>query len=378
MPGISAIAEKLKSNTTQQVIGLMSGTSLDGLDIALVEFKAEQANLEINLISGDTYHYSPAIRASLAHARGDTINQLAAQNFELGQLHCKMVEKFISDNKIDPASVLCVATHGHTIVHQHLQYSLQIGAPDYIAKRLQLPVTFDFRSADIAMGGSGAPLVPILEQCLLKENEVAVFQNLGGIANLSYFAKNQLFATDIAPANMISNYLIAIDSGRELFFDKDGQLSQTGSINNELLAELEQHSFTTKGLPKSTGADDFGFEYCQALRQRYSALKLEDMLFTANSFCARQTKKVLVDLNVPAGTSIYLSGGGIYNQSLMNLLMLELNAYSLQLFSTKFNIADDYKEAVCFALLGYLCLQGRKSKIGTSAGTVLGKIQLPD
>ena len=381
-------------------LGLMSGTSLDGLDLAYVEFETRKrglwpkTRLELagyKLLAFKTFSYPREWQDRSLAAMAEGVAGISLFHKEFGEKTALLVEDFLDQAKIPKQEVDFLAMHGQTVFHAHKQHSLQLGEADLVAKKLGLPVLFDFRQADLAVGGSGAPLVPFLDQFLAQKIDASVsFLNLGGIANFSYIAKPSLFgqrrvvATDTGPANMMSNILVKqLTDGKE-FFDLGGNYAKKGVVRKDLLSWFFEQSFFAAPYPKSTGYQDFGDDFCNQALAKFP-YPLEDFLHSSLVFSAQSLalgyQALVKDLKL-----IFVSGGGIYNPLLMAYIESELTKLYPELrfenFEARFKISEDAKEAFCFALLGLMRLLNQPSNLVTvteaKMPVSLGKLALPD
>ncbi|PCE64823.1 anhydro-N-acetylmuramic acid kinase [Sediminicola luteus] len=340
-----------------QILGLMSGTSLDGLDMALCEFRKE----------GDQWSYTLGPCQSISYDSGWQKKLAEAINYsalELGVLHNKygtwlgeQVQNFKNQNtlKID-----YVASHGHTIHHRpDLGYTCQIGSGQHLANACHLPTISDFRTQDVALGGQGAPLVPIGDRLLFEEHSFCL--NLGGISNVSFEKNGERIAYDIGLANMPLNYL-SRKIGLE--YDKDGQLARQGKVIPALLEQLNALAYYQLPYPKSTGYEWFETEVIPLLENTEHST--EDLLHTC---IAHITDQLAIDINTQATEahhSLLVTGGGALNGYLMEALANKLNK-NIQLSQASLETIE-YKEALIFAFMGALRLQNSPNCLSSVTG----------
>lgn len=349
-----------------RVIGLMSGTSLDGIDMAYCEFSEKKGIWKYRIVHADTYRYKPAWKERLTEAFNSSSKELPELDKDLGLLMGEVLRIFIRELKIHPDFV---ASHGHTIFHQpELFYTTQIGNGDCIAARLGIPVINDFRSIDVAKGGQGAPLVPIGDKLLFSDYEFCL--NLGGIANISFdTAENKRVAFDIAPCNMALNLLAA---EKNLEFDEDGEIAAAGNINLELLDQLNGLEYYWQTGNKSMGREWFEKYFSPLLHN--SKLSNPDKMATVAEHIAQQIAKVTAK---NPRKNMLVTGGGAYNNYLIERIRESV--------SEEVIIPDqqliDFKEALIFAFLGVLRYRGEtnilSSVTGAKSNSISGKIILP-
>jgi anhydro-N-acetylmuramic acid kinase len=356
---------KPTENKTYNVTGIMSGTSLDGIDLAACNFIMRNGVWEFSIKHAITYPYSPDWKLRLQKLFCSDAEELAHAHFDFGKLTGEFVNRFHSETGFDP---LLIASHGHTVFHNPGKgYSLQIGNGASIATTSGKPVVCDFRATDISLGGQGAPLVPIGDQILFHQYDACL--NLGGFSNISLNRKGKRIAFDICPVNTVLNKLAA-ELGKT--FDNKGDIARHGEIIPSLLEALNDLPFYAKSPPKSLGAEWLElYVYPVISGDRYL---VKDKLRTFVEHIVNQIAKVISDHDI---TNMLVSGGGVYNIFLLESLRK----------STKCDIIVpeteiiDFKEALVFALLGLLrwfeqpnCLA---SATGASHDSIGGTVYLP-
>ncbi|MBO7624669.1 MAG: anhydro-N-acetylmuramic acid kinase, partial [Bacteroidales bacterium] len=266
------------------VVGLMSGTSLDGLDMACVRFSQAEGRWQFRMLAAETVDYPEAWRqrlASLAQADGE---ELAAAHAAFGRYSGECVAAFVRRNRLEP---LLVASHGHTVFHQPERgFTLQIGDGGALAEACGLPVVSDFRVQDVALGGQGAPLVPVGDALLFPEYDACL--NIGGISNISFQEGERRIAFDISPANQLFNFLAG---KRGLAYDKEGALAACGNVDERLLARMNELGYYSAPYPKSLGREWVEAELLPLLDA--SELPLEDRMATAVEHSAIQITSVI-------------------------------------------------------------------------------------
>lgn len=361
-----------------KVIGLMSGTSLDGLDIAYCEFEKNKKLVvsgvepwKYKIIFAETIKYHKEWKRKLSSTPDsyrDTKSkkEILKLDVEFGKFIGKNVNLFIRKNKIKPDFI---SSHGHTVFHQpEKKFTLQIGNGKTISSICKLPVVCDFRSGDVALGGQGAPLVPIADKLLFSEYDFCL--NLGGIANISFDnKKNHRIAFDICPVNIVLNEL-ANKLGKE--FDKGGKIASKGKINSELLSKLNSLSFYKINPPKSLGREWIEKYFFPVLNN--FNIPVEDKMKTVAVHIANQIASVVNPQLPTPNSQLLITGGGAYNSHLITCI----SAYT----KSKIVLPDDktiqFKEAMAFAFLGVLRMRNEinilKSVTGAKRDSSGGKI----
>lgn len=333
----------------------MSGTSLDGLDLAYCRFEFLAGKWTYKILSADTYEYSDDWRQRLSTLENATALDYARANAELGHYFGKFVRKFMASNALNKADVDFVSSHGHTIFHQpEIGLTTQIADPNAIAAETGLPVVADFRTLDVALGGQGAPLVPIGDRLLFGDYDSCL--NLGGIANISFTKNGKRVAFDISPCNMILNYL----SGKiGMLYDKGGEVAKTGRSNDDLLKVLNELKYYKLPYPKSLGKEWFVEKFRPCFEQ--SSCDVPDLLATATEHIANQIAKVLNDNSL---SSVLVTGGGAFNTFLIESVR-QKTVCSVDVAN---KLIVNYKEAMIFAFLGVLRMRGEANCLGSVTG----------
>ena len=338
-----------------EILGLMSGTSLDGLDIAHVSFEFQGDKIHYELLHARTYKLDDALLLKLHQATKMSAEQLLILDNKLGKYFAECVLQFIDNYDLKKSQIDAIASHGQTIFHQPQNgFTHQIACGSTIAFHTGIPVINDFRTLDVIAGGQGAPLVPIGDFELFKE-EADSFLNLGGFANISFKKNNIIHAFDIAPANLPSNLLMQ-PSG--LLYDADGAKAKAGEINQPLLSTLNALPFYANKAPKSLGTEWLNKEYMPLFNQ---SIALEDLLQTHTEHVAIQIAKILNDEGLP---SVYITGGGAKN----SFLIERLSHHYLGKCVIPSTEIIDFKEAIVFAFLGARYLRGETTNIPSVTG----------
>jgi len=331
-------------------IGLMSGTSLDGVDLCYVKFDvASQYHFEI--IYASTIPYTNNWEYQLKNAFTTDKAALKLLHIEYGNYLGNLINNFIEENGIDQIDF--VASHGHTIFHKPDKgITLQIGDGKTIAEVTGQKVICDFRTQDVQLGGQGAPLVPIGDQLLFKDYDYCI--NFGGFANISFEKENQRIAFDVCPVNIVMNHYM---NQLDLSYDNEGKLAATGTVNQELLDKLNQLKFYSQPYPKSLGLE-WVLENIFPLIDNYH-LEIADILRTYVEHVAIQIAKIIEE-----ESKILVTGGGVFN----TFLMQRITFYLGQEIVLPKNELIDFKEALIFAFLGLLRLQGEINILSSVTG----------
>lgn len=328
-----------------QAIGLMSGSSLDGLDIVCAEFQEQGGKWSFLIKAADCYPYPAFWKDKLVQATRLTAKDYLLLHTEYGHYTGKEVLRFIEKNNLE-FKVALVSSHGHTSFHLPGQgMTAQLGDGASIASELDLPVITDLRSIDVALGGQGAPIVPIGEKLLFGEYDY--YLNIGGIANISFHTEPYV-AFDICPANRVLN-LLAADAGKE--FDEDGQMAGSGKIDPDLLEKLNSQSYYGYPYPKSL-ANDFGTDTMYPLTRK--AAGIGDALRTYVEHIAIQVKNALEIIpGDRKGGRMLVTGGGALNKFLISRVETQLKDSNIQIIVPSAEIIN-YKEALVMAFIGVL------------------------
>jgi anhydro-N-acetylmuramic acid kinase len=335
------------------VIGVMSGTSLDGVDLAHIQFEIKDGKWTFEILECETISYDSNWITVLKTAVDYTQNQLEELNKNYTRLLASIITDFIKKNGIENLDAVC--SHGHTILHQPQNgFTLQIGNLPEIAKLTQQKVVCDFRAQDVQLGGQGAPLVPIGDRILFQEYDYCM--NLGGFSNVSFEENNTRIAFDISAVNTVLNFY-ANQLG--LDYDNKGQISRTGTCNMPLLSELNALDYYQKKHPKSLGFE-FVKEVIVPIIENYP-ITVEDKLHTYTEHIAFQ---IALALPYKKG-SMLTTGGGAYNEFLIERIQFHLPDMKIIIPSKKIL---EFKEALIFALLGVLKLRGEVNALQSVTG----------
>jgi anhydro-N-acetylmuramic acid kinase len=368
-------------------IGLMSGTSVDGIDAALVEINDRHNHLETNLIAGHTYAYPADLRAEILAVCAGALRSLQ----QICELDDRIAESFakaaIAIMEKGDRSPDLIGSHGQTVFHrppvgEQMGYTVQLGRGAVIAELTGIKTVSDFRVADIELGGHGAPLVPLVDVLLFSHpTKYRVCQNIGGISNLTYLPPNsienqdQVFGFDNGTGNVLMDM-----ATQKLFgdsFDLDGAIARQGNPDLDLINKWLEQEFFVIAPPKSTGRELFSPDYLEARLSECQHLSNYDILATLTEFTARAIAKSYRDFLPVFPDEVLIGGGGGRNGYLMERLQ-DLLAPAIVKRTDDFGMSGDSKEAIAFAVLGYLRLKERSGNLpsvtGAKRSVLLGKI----
>jgi len=335
------------------VIGVMSGTSLDGVDLAEINFQIKNNKWSFTILKSETIAYTPEWVQKLKEAVNYSDSELKELNENYTDLLGKIIKSFIDKNKIIDLDAVC--SHGHTILHQPQNgFTLQIGNLPKVAALVNEKVVCDFRDQDVELGGQGAPLVPIGDRILFSEFDYCL--NLGGFSNVSFEENGTRYAFDISPVNTVLNFY-ANQLGLE--YDDEGKIAQKGKLNLELLNELNALVYYSKPFPKSLGFE-FVKEIVLPLIENYS-IATEDKMHTFTEHIAWQTDLALAKKE----GKMLITGGGAYNKFLLERMHFHLP--NIEIVVPDGNTLE-FKEALIFALLGVLKLRNAINVLSSVTG----------
>ena len=371
----------------------MSGTSLDGIDAVVVELQGSR----VQTLAFHTTPYPPQLRqALLAVSNSEThTREIARLHFLLPELYAEAFLDACRKARVKPAQVAVLGCHGQTVYHEgrpapflgrRIASTLQIGDGSVLAARTGVPVVCDFRPADIAAGGQGAPLVPYVDYLLLADARLSrVALNIGGIANVTVLPPGcrpeDVLAFDTGPGNMVIDQLMAHYTGGRQTFDRDGAFAASGQVSPDAVQQLLEDDYFRLRPPKSCGREQFGAGFVQRLLAFH--LSPEDTVATATYFTAAAVAEALArfagaEENPPA--QIIVSGGGAHNRTLLRFLRAEMPDSDVAR-SEVFGIDPDAKEAIAFAILARETLEGRPANLPSATGArrpaILGKLCRP-
>lgn len=385
---------EIASKEERLIIGLMSGTSLDGLDMALCRIHAHGYDTRVEVLHFETHPYNDAFRQAVKTVfakRQADLEQLCLLHPWIAIQHAAYINSFLERSGYTREQVDLVASHGQTIyhapqrLHGHSGYgnaTLQIGDGDHLAVNTGIITISDFRQKHIAAGGEGAPLALYGDRLLFsKKGEDRLLLNIGGIANFTYLPGNrdtrQMISTDTGPGNTIMDAFIQQQQTGN-YFDRDAAMASQGSINEDLLQALKDHPFFDLPLPKTTGPELFNLEYLEDARHRSGTLSISDadVMATLNRFSADGIiAAIKKHAPASAATRLYSSGGGMHNPLLIQHLKSALPQVKFET-TAALGIDPDAKEAVLFALLANECVAGDATLFG-SGEVSMGKVSFP-
>ena len=358
-------------------IGLMSGTSLDGIDAAVVEFNDDAS--EWRVVAFVSTPFTTAQReqghSAIVHGNAAALCRLHA---DLGEWFARAALNAVDAAKLKPADITAIGSHGQTVWHDPPSggvrgATLQLGDPATIAERTGIAVVSDLRARDIAAGGEGAPLVPFVDRMLFADaNKRRVLQNIGGIANLTWVPKRDekapLVAFDTGPGNALINSAVELATSNAQPYDVDGKRAASGVINEQLLAELLAHPYFARKPPKSTGREVFGKPFVEELRRKYPALSDNDLIATLTMLTARTITDAIRQWIVPLGVDeVIVTGGGARNPTIMKWIAQLLEGVEVK-SGEVLGVDPDAKEAVAFAALAWAHVNGKPGNVPEATG----------
>jgi len=369
----------------------MSGTSLDGVDAALVEIESEDDRFGARVAAFISVPYEDQQRQAIRMALSGGPKELCRLNVQLGEWFADAARRLLNDAGVEAAEVAAVGSHGQTVWHEPPSESqpgatLQLGEPAVLAERLGVPVVSDFRARDIAAGGHGAPLVPIVDLLLFSvPGSWRALQNIGGIANVTFVPPSEsektLIAFDTGPGVAVIDSVVRFLTDGAEHYDVDGRRAASGQVSDDLLATLLDDDYFREGRPKSTGRERYGEAYARALiRQgRELGLRDNDLVATATALTAGTIAGAYATAEVGVDECI-VSGGGARNPTLMQMLAEHLDPVPIADLSV-LGWDPDAKEAAAFAILAHLFQTHAPGNVPSATGAagprILGKLTPP-
>lgn len=370
-------------------VGVMSGTSLDGVDAALVDIQESGLETKLELIEFVSYPLGSKVVEKIKEVLSietSSVDKICSLNVELGYVFSEAVKAVCDKAGVTLKQLAFVASHGQTIYHlpipneNQVSSTLQIGESSVIAEETKATVVSDFRTRDMAVGGQGAPIVPYSEFVLYRDTDrTRLLQNIGGIGNVTVIPKGaqmtDVIAFDTGPGNMIIDELCRYFYQQA--YDNDGVHAGKGKVHPGLLRELMEHPFIKKTYPKTTGREDFGVEYTTALIEQWKhRIEPNDLIATATQFTAcsiAENVRPFVDTK----TDLVIGGGGSYNPTLVQMIQTELPEVSV-LVQEDLGYSSEAKEAIAMTILANQTLHHLPSNVPSATGAVkpaiLGKI----
>ena len=373
-----------------RVAGLMSGTSADGVDVAIVDIDDRSQKL----LGFSTVPYPASIRKALFNLfqpQTSRVDDICHYNFVFGHLFANALKSVCDKTSIPLDSIDLIGSHGQTIYHnpvgrryasERIRSTLQIGEPSVIAQQTGITTVADFRPRDIACGGQGAPLVPFADSILFSHAKLnRAIQNIGGIANVTFLPANsgteKIIAFDTGPGNMIIDGLMTLLTNKK--YDNHGNLAAKGQVHQSVLNGLLKNRYLRKSPPKTCGREEFGLQFCQSLYDSIMADKISaaDCVATATAFTARTIAGAYRRFLPVMPDEIVLCGGGAQNRTLVKMLQAECDGAKI-MTTDVLGIDPDAKEALSFAILAWAAIKGIANNVPAATGaaqpTILGKI----
>ncbi|MCX7796304.1 MAG: anhydro-N-acetylmuramic acid kinase [bacterium] len=385
--------EHLREKESRIIVGLMSGTSADGVDASIVRIKGHSRNSKIELIYHYHYEYSSEVKEliyRLFDLEKANIPLLSDMNFLLGEIFANVAIEAIKESGLPQGEIDLIASHGQTVFHSpypknlgefKVSSTLQIGEGTVIAERTGITTICDFRVRDISVGGQGAPLVPFADWILFTSKEFnRGVLNIGGIANITILPRdadiNDVLAFDTGPGNMVIDEIVRKISNGRLNFDKNGDIARKGIISNKLLEEFLSHPYFSLSPPKSTGREVFGRPFAMNLYERGKSLGLsdEDILATTTSLTAVTIANSISQFRIE---ELIIGGGGSYNSYLIERIKGLLPNVRIRTHED-FGIPNQAKEALAFAILANEVVFNSPNNVPNATGAkkrvILGKV----
>ncbi|MDH5201187.1 MAG: anhydro-N-acetylmuramic acid kinase [Candidatus Bathyarchaeota archaeon] len=380
--------EGISRKAARRVAGLISGTSADGVSAAVTEITGTSLGAGLRVLGFGTYSYPPELKEAvfeLFHPETSTVDRICEMNFVLGEFFAECALRVIGECGLTPGEVDLIGSHGQTIHHlpglkevsgYSTRSTLQIGEAAVIAERTGIPTVADFRKADIAAGGEGAPLTPYLDLVLHRHpNRSRVLQNIGGIANLTYLppgaTADDVVAFDTGPGNMVIDAVVRHHTSRAREYDEDGRAAAKGEADAGLLGELLSHPYFARSPPKTTGREEFGEAFALDLIRRAGerGLGFEDTVATATALTVESIAGAY-ELLLPEGSKVdevYVSGGGARNRFLMGALAERLDPTPVLEYDA-LGYPGEAKEAMLMALLASEHVMGTPANVPRATG----------
>ncbi|MEB3749250.1 anhydro-N-acetylmuramic acid kinase AnmK [Geobacillus icigianus] len=376
------------------VVGLMSGTSLDGIDASLVKIDGFGTSTKIKVIKSTFLPYEQTLKEELLSAmdkKRSNVEQICSLNFKLGYLFADGVKKVCREADIPLSQIDLIGSHGQTIYHLPnplpplTKSSLQIGDPSVLAYETKTLVVSNFRAMDIAAGGEGAPLIPYIDWLLFRSKRKGrILQNIGGIGNCTVLKRNakkeDIIAFDTGPGNMIIDELCR--TLLNIPYDANGEIASQGKVPHDVIAKLMDHDFFKKSPPKSTGREEFGREFTLKMIKNFSDLSPKDLIATATYFTAYSIAEAYKRFVFPEAKidEIVVSGGGGNNKTLLKMIQSLLPDKKL-IKMDDLGVTADEKEAVGFAVLANEYIHQQKTNMPKATGAkefvLLGQLTFP-
>ena len=395
--------EEIRNKPLRRVVGLMSGTSVDGIDAALVEIGGSDQAPEVRLLAFEDRPWPEGVREQifpLFRPETATVDKIGYMNFLMGEIYAQAVVSVVEKAGLTLADIDLIGSHGQTIWHAPepcdkdgfpVVFTVQIGEGSVIAARTGVPTVSDFRVADLAVGGQGAPLVPFSEYLLYRRSgKTILLQNIGGIGNMTVLPGDEgpeaVYAFDTGPGNMIIDAVVSALTGGEKTYDAGGAMAAQGKVDQNLLAVLQQDPDYTVPLPKTTGRERFGLQYVGKILDygREHSLSDADLLATVTDLTAWSITDAYGRYVLPRrqATELVVGGGGSFNATLLGFLRERFAPYGVKVLTQEdLGWSSDAKEAVAFAIMADRCVREKPNVLpsvtGARQAAIMGKISLP-
>lgn len=377
---------RVLTKSERVVIGLMSGTSGDGITAAVTRIAGDYTATKLSVVSYETYLYDKDFRQKIFDIFDpdtSSVNAICEMNFEIGQ---KLAEAALAVAKkagVSMSEVDLIGSHGQTIYHiprppekGNVRSTLQIGEPAIIAEQTGVLTIADFRKMDVAAGGEGAPLVPYVDYILFSKRGTGMtLQNIGGIGNVTYIPpdakEDDVIAFDTGPGNMVVDMLVQSYTGSKLSYDPDGSMALRGQVNRKLLDELMNVQFFRIKPPKSTGRELFGKDFVLSFKRKADELGMnpEDAIATATALTVESIARSYEDYVMPRGKveEVFVAGGGMKNKTMMSWLSKRLGGVPVRSFDD-LGVQSEAREAAYFAVLANEFIHGNYSNLPNATG----------
>nr|WP_288294440.1 anhydro-N-acetylmuramic acid kinase AnmK [uncultured Granulicatella sp.] len=375
-------------------VGLMSGTSLDGVDTVLCEISGQDESTKVKQLYFKTYDIPESLRTKIRKCCSRElipVDLICSLNFELGYLFADSVKSLCKDANVKLEDLSFIASHGQTIFHipkpydDYVPSTLQIGEAAIIANECKTKVISNFRVMDMAVGGEGAPLVPYSETLLYSEkNQAVALQNIGGIGNVTVLPKKgdtkKVIAFDTGPGNMMIDEAVRTFYGKK--YDTDGYYARQGNLISSLAAELKEHPYFNLEIPKTTGREMFGEHFTKSILEKYHSCEPNDLIhtftwFTAYSIAYHYKKYLISEYGLK---KCIIGGGGAYNSYLLELIRNEIPEVTV-MTQEEHGFSSEAKEALAFVILGNQAYHRSPSNVPSATGAkksvILGQITYP-
>ena len=375
-------------------VGLMSGTSLDGVDTVLCEISGQDESTKVKQLYFKTYDIPESLRTKIRKCCSRElipVDLICSLNFELGYLFADAVKSLCKDANVKLEDLSFIASHGQTIFHipkpydDYVPSTLQIGEAAIIANECKTKVISNFRVMDMAVGGEGAPLVPYSETLLYsEENQAVALQNIGGIGNVTVLPKKgdtkKVIAFDTGPGNMMIDEAVRTFYGKK--YDTDGYYARQGNLIPSLAAELKEHPYFNLEIPKTTGREMFGEHFTKSILEKYHSCEPNDLIhtftwFTAYSIAYHYKKYLISEYGLK---KCIIGGGGAYNSYLLELIRNEIPEVTA-MTQEEHGFSSEAKEALAFVILGNQTYHRSPSNVPSATGAkksvILGQITYP-